>query len=218
MEQKIFVAGFGGQGVVVAGNILAHAALEEGKHILGMVSYGVEVRGGASHSFVIISDQEIDCPIINEATLGFVLSQEAYEKFKTVTRKDGVLFVDSSQVHTLDRKNTTGHIIEIPATQLARDMGNEKVTNMIMLGAAIEKTGIVQMVNTITVLGKVFKGLRKDLIYVNEKALWAGAELMRQKILDNGKALSSLASLRETFGRIISRIVSRDGKVSSKPD
>ena len=86
MEEKIFVAGSGGQGVIVAGNILAHAALEEGRHILGMVSYGVEVRGGASHSFVIISDQEIDCPIIDEATLGFALNQAAYEKFKTKTR------------------------------------------------------------------------------------------------------------------------------------
>ncbi|HNX68466.1 MAG TPA: 2-oxoacid:acceptor oxidoreductase family protein [Candidatus Omnitrophota bacterium] len=216
MEQKIFVAGFGGQGVVVAGNILAHAALEEGKHILGMVSYGVEVRGGASHSFVIISDEEIDCPIINEATLGFVLSQEAYEKFKTTTRKDGVLFVDSSLVHNVDRKNTTGQVIEIPATQLAKDMGNEKVTNMIMLGAAIEKTGIVQMRHAVKVLGKVFKGLRKDLIYVNEKALWAGAELMKQKLLEEDKAPSSLESLRKTFAEIIARILPRKYKTPSE--
>jgi 2-oxoglutarate ferredoxin oxidoreductase subunit gamma len=180
MEEKVFVAGFGGQGVVVAGNILAHAALEEGRHILGMVSYGVEVRGGASHSFVIISDQEIDCPIIDEATLGFVLSQAAYEKFKTKTRADGFLFIDSSQVGNIDPAQTTGHIIEIPATHMAREIGNERVTNMIMLGAAIQKTGIVKMASAVKVLGKVFKGLRKDLIYVNEKALSTGADLMRQ--------------------------------------
>jgi len=139
IEEKIFVAGFGGQGVVVAGNVLAHAALEEGRHILGMVSYGVEVRGGASHSFVIISDQEIDCPIIDEATLGFALSQAAYEKFKTKTRADGIFFIDSSQVTEIDRKGSTGQLIEIPATQIALEIGNEKVTNMIMLGAAIQK-------------------------------------------------------------------------------
>ena len=179
IEEKIFVAGFGGQGVVVAGNILAHAALEEGRHILGMVSYGVEVRGGASHSFVIISDQEIDCPIIDEATLGFALSQAAYEKFKTKTRADGFFFIDSSQVTGIDRSGTTGQLIEIPATQIAREIGNEKVTNMIMLGAAIQKTGIVKMASAVKVLGKVFKGLRKDLIYVNEKALSVGADLMR---------------------------------------
>ncbi len=180
IEEKVFVAGFGGQGVVVAGNILAHAALEEGRHILGMVSYGVEVRGGASHSFVIISDQEIDCPIIDEATLGFVLSQAAYEKFKTKTRPDGVLFIDSTQVGNVDPAQTTGTIIQIPATQMAREIGNERVTNMIMLGAAIQKTGIVKMASAVKVLGKVFKGLRKDLIYVNEKALSTGADLMRQ--------------------------------------
>ena len=203
MEEKIFVAGFGGQGVVVAGNILAHAALEEGRHILGMVSYGVEVRGGASHSFVIISDQEIDCPIIEEATIGFVLSQEAYEKFKTTTRKAGILFVNSSKVSGIDRKHTTGRIIEIPATELARDMGNEKVTNMIMLGAAIEETGIVTMPNTVKALGKVFKGLRKDLTYVNEKALLSGAELMRQKIFEQGKSSFVLAAWRKTLGKIL---------------
>ncbi len=181
MEEKVFVAGFGGQGVVVAGNILAHAALEEGRHILGMVSYGVEVRGGASHSFVIISDQEIDCPIIDEATLGFVLSQAAYEKFKNKTRPDGILFIDSSQVGNIDPAQTSGNIIEIPATQMAREIGNERVTNMIMLGAAIQKTGIVKMSSTVKALGKVFKGLRKDLIYVNEKALSTGADLMRQR-------------------------------------
>ncbi|HOW88528.1 MAG TPA: 2-oxoacid:acceptor oxidoreductase family protein [Candidatus Omnitrophota bacterium] len=181
IEEKIFVAGFGGQGVVVAGNVLAHAALEEGRYILGMVSYGVEVRGGASHSFVIISDQEIDCPIIDEATLGFALSQAAYEKFKTKTRPDGIFFIDSSQVSNIDPAQTTGRIIEIPATQIAREVGNEKVTNMIMLGAAIQKTGIVKMASAVKILGKVFKGLRKDLIYVNEKALQVGADFMRQK-------------------------------------
>ena len=70
-------------------------------------------------------------------------------------------------------------MIEIPATQIAREIGNEKVTNMIMLGAAIQKTGIVKMSSAVKVLGKVFKGLRKDLIYVNEKALSVGADLMR---------------------------------------
>ena len=203
MEQKIFVAGFGGQGVVVAGNILAHAALEEGRHILGMVSYGVEVRGGASHSFVIVSDQEIDCPIIEEATLGFALSQEAYDKFKTMVCEDGVLFVNSSQVSNIDRKHTRGRVIEIPATELAKDMGNEKVTNMIMLGAAIEETGIVQMSNAIKVLGKVFKGLRKDLIYVNEKALLSGAELIRQKIFEEGKSSAVLQAWRKVLTKVL---------------
>ena len=81
MEEKIFISGFGGQGVVLAGNILAYAALEEGKNILGMVSYGAEMRGGASSSSVIISDDEIDSPIIEEATIGILMSQEAYNKY-----------------------------------------------------------------------------------------------------------------------------------------
>ncbi len=182
MEERIFVAGFGGQGVVVAGNILAHAALVENRFVLGMVSYGVEVRGGASHSFVIIADHEIDCPIIEKATLGFALNQAAYNKFKTKTDSKGLFFVNSSQVTKVDKieDGATGRIIEIPATQMALEIGNEKVTNMIMIGAAIEKTGVVKLENAIKVLGKVFKGLRKELIYVNEHALSVGANFVKK--------------------------------------
>lgn len=203
MEEKIFVAGFGGQGVVVAGNILAHAALEEGRYILGMVSYGIEVRGGASHSFVIISDQEIDCPIIEEATIGFALSQEAYERFREFPRKDGIFFIDSSQVTSVDYPNTRGRVIELPAAALAKEMGNEKVANMIMLGAAIEETRIVKLSSAIKVLGKVFKGLRKDLIYVNEKALFVGTELIRQKILEHPQGPSSSAEWSAALKKIL---------------
>ena len=81
METKIFISGFGGQGVVLAGNILAYAALNENKKIMGMVSYGAEMRGGASSSSVIISEDEIDCPIIEKADISIILSQEAYNKF-----------------------------------------------------------------------------------------------------------------------------------------
>jgi 2-oxoglutarate ferredoxin oxidoreductase subunit gamma len=118
--------------------------------------------------------------------------------------EDGILFVNSSQVVDIDRKHTRGKIIAIPATDLAKEMGNEKVTNMIMLGAAIEKTGIVKIASAIKVLGKIFKGLRKDLIYVNEKALLAGAEIMRQKVLEEGMSASPLDACISLFRKIIS--------------
>jgi 2-oxoglutarate ferredoxin oxidoreductase subunit gamma len=205
MEQKIFVAGFGGQGVVVAGNILAHAAIAEGKYVLGMVSYGVEVRGGASHSFVIISEEEIDSPIVDEAVLGFALSREAFEKFKNKMNPGGTLFVDSSQVTALDRKAVSCSAVALPATLLARDLGNEKVANMIMIGAAIERTRIVQMPHVIRAIGHVFKGLQKELVYINERALTAGAELMRRKEFAPGARPLPDEDVRVLFSQLLSK-------------
>ncbi|MFZ5802232.1 MAG: 2-oxoacid:acceptor oxidoreductase family protein [Candidatus Omnitrophota bacterium] len=177
MEEQIFIAGFGGQGVVLAGNLLAHAAMIEGKHILGMVSYGAEMRGGASHSFVIISNEEIDCPIIDRATIGFALSQEAYDKFRNKTRDDGILFVNSSEVLRIEPKKTSGEIVLIPASQIAKEMGNAKVANMIMIGAMLARTGILKLDSAKKALAKVFRNEKKSLLYINEQALQAHSRL-----------------------------------------
>ena len=177
MEEKILIAGFGGQGVVLAGNVLAYAAIEEGKNILGMVSYGAEVRGGASNSSVIISDEEIDCPMIEEASITIILSQQAYDKFKSKTKKNGFMFVNTSEVK-VDEKSDDIETIEIPATDIATDMGNPKVANLIMVGALIQKTKIIEKDSIISALNKVFAGRRKNLIYINELAFKKGMELI----------------------------------------
>lgn len=176
MEEKIFIAGFGGQGVVLAGNVLAYAALSEGKNILGMVSYGAEVRGGASNSSLIISDNEIDCPLIEEASIVIILSQEAYDKFQSKVKENGFLFVNSSEVK-LEKKRDDVKIFEIPATKIATDMGNVKVANLVLIGAVIEKTETIKKENVIAALNKVFSGKRKNLIYINECAIRKGIEL-----------------------------------------
>jgi 2-oxoglutarate ferredoxin oxidoreductase subunit gamma len=178
MEEKIFIAGFGGQGVVLAGNVLAYAALREGKNILGMVSYGAEMRGGASNSSVIISDEEIDSPIIDKSTITIVLSQEAYDKFHSKTKKGGFLFINSSEVKQ-DKKAEGVKTFEIPATETAKDMGNVKVANLVLVGAVIEKTGILNKESVMATLSKVFSGKRKNLIYINECAIKKGIELAK---------------------------------------
>lgn len=178
MEEKIIIGGFGGQGVVLAGNILAYAALDEGKKILGMVSYGAEMRGGASSSSVIISDQEIDCPVIDEATLIMALSQEAYEKYAKKLKSGGQLFIDSSQVELIDKRDDVS-IIKIPATETAKNMGNEKVANIILLGALIKKTKIIKKESIIKAFEKTFSGKKKNLLYINQSALTKGMELVK---------------------------------------
>ena len=167
MEEKIFIAGFGGQGVVLAGNVLAYAA------ILGMVSYGAEMRGGTSNSSVIISDEEIDCPIIEESTITIVMSQEAFDKFKSKTKKGGIMLVNASEVK-VGSKPEGVEIVEIPATEIANEIGNVRVANLVMIGALVKKTNIVGKESITSVLNKVFSGPRKNLIYINELALKKG--------------------------------------------
>ncbi len=177
MEEKVFIAGFGGQGVVLAGNVLAYAALTEGKNILGMVSYGAEMRGGASSSSVVISEDEIDCPIIEKSTITIVLSQEAYDKFKLKTAKGGILFVNISEIK-LDSDADSSNIVKIPATEIATEIGNPKVANLIMVGAVVQKTKVVKKESIISALNKVFSGSRKNLVYINELALRKGMSLI----------------------------------------
>jgi 2-oxoglutarate ferredoxin oxidoreductase subunit gamma len=182
-EERIFISGFGGQGVVLAGNILAYAALDEGKSILGMVSYGAEMRGGASSSSVIISDEEIDSPIIEEASIGLIMSQEAYIKYNKKVQKGGILFVNSSEVDITNKRDDI-LIIEVPATELSKEMGNVKVANMIMVGALIAKTKIVKKESVIRALGKPFSGKKRSLIYINESALKKGMDLINNQPLN----------------------------------
>jgi len=182
-ETKIFIAGFGGQGVVLVGNIIAYAAMNEGKKILGMVSYGAEMRGGASSSSVIISEDEIDSPIIDEADILICLSKEAYSKFKDKIKKNGFLFIDSSKVNECeDKKNCS--IINIPATEIAKEMGNIMVANIVMLGALIEKTKILKIESVLGALKKPFSGEKRNLIYINESALKAGIDLIKSDKVD----------------------------------
>ena len=176
MEKKIFIAGFGGQGVVLAGKVLALAALKENKNVLGMVSYGAEMRGGASNSSIIISDDEIDCPIIDEADIVIALSQEAYDKFKLKVKKDGLLFVNSSDVN-VDKEDIDAKVIEIPTTGIAKDMGNVKVANLLWVGVVLEKTKMIKVESAVSALNEVFSGTKKDLLYINELALKKGIEL-----------------------------------------
>ena len=178
MEHKIFIAGFGGQGVVLAGKVLALAALKEGKNILAMVSYGAEMRGGASNSSIIISDEEVDCPIIDKADIVIVLSQEAYDKFQSKVKKDGLLFVNSSEVD-VDKKREDIKIVQIPTSEIAKEMGNIRVANLFWVGAVIEKRKIIKVESAVSALNDVFTGARKDLIYINELALKKGIELAK---------------------------------------
>ncbi len=177
MEQKITIAGFGGQGVIMLGNLLAYAAVYDGKHTTNMASYGAEMRGGTANSTTIISDREIMSPVVEKPNIIIVMSQQSLDKFEPKVAANGIIFFDSSLIKRKAQCKDVA-VVEVPATDIANELGNVKVANMVMLGAFIKKTNLLS-------LGAVKKALKKmleskqSLVEINEKAIERGMSHVR---------------------------------------
>jgi len=174
---KSFFAGFGGQGVLSMGLILAHAAMREGKHVTYLPAYGAEVRGGTAHCTVAIGDEEIASPVASEPEYLVVMNQPSVEKFQNFICSGGTMFINTTLVAQMPNRGDI-EITEIPATALAEEMKNIHSTNMIMLGAFIKGTGLVtlKMVQNST---EEFFGGRKKLIPGALTALTKGYEYLQ---------------------------------------
>lgn len=179
MEQKIIIAGFGGQGVVLAGNVLAQTALAENKQVAAMVSYGAEVRGGTANCTIIISDHEIASPVVDNPTTAIILNQPSLDKFENEVVKNGLIVLNSSLIERNVKRNDV-KVLKIPATDLANELGNVRVANLILLGAFIRKTNILDLNKVIETLPKAFPKDKQDLVEINRKALKKGADLVNE--------------------------------------
>ncbi|MHB1315668.1 MAG: 2-oxoacid:acceptor oxidoreductase family protein [Christensenellales bacterium] len=177
MNQQLIIAGFGGQGVLSMGQLLAYAGMLEGKNVSWLPSYGPEMRGGTANCHVIISDSPVGSPLVTEATAAIVMNKPSLDKFESAVIPGGLLLVNSSLI---DRKSIRNDIetVYIPANDLAVEMNNEKVANMIILGAYLKKTQIVQAESVLESLKKVLGPGKEKLIPVNREALSKGASLV----------------------------------------
>lgn len=136
MERMIF-AGFGGQGIMVMGKILAYAGMLEGKNVTWLPSYGPEMRGGTANCNVVVSEKEVASPIVTKATTVVVMNKPSMEKFEKRVATGGILFVNSSLIDVKSTR-TDIDVYYIPATELAEELGDIEAANMILLGA-VEK-------------------------------------------------------------------------------
>ena len=132
---EIICSGFGGQGILVAGMILADAGMEQGKQVSWYPSYGFEMRGGAANCDIKISDEEIPSPYCNEPDIVYTLNEAAVEKYESKLKPGGILLVNSSLVPEGRAYRSDIRVIKVPATDIASEMGNPKGTNIVMLGA-----------------------------------------------------------------------------------
>ena len=147
MRKEILLGGFGGQGLILAGILFAESAVvEEGKNATHNQSYGIEARGGACKSEVIISDDEVNFAEIDNPDILLSMSQDAANKFSSTVRNEGVIIMDSVYVKEVPSLNETIKIYEIPITDIARnDLGREILANVVALGALSKITGLITL-------------------------------------------------------------------------
>lgn len=177
MLHEIIIAGFGGQGVMSMGQLLAYSGMVEDKHVSWLPSYGPEQRGGTANVSVIISDEPVGSPVISQPSTAIVLNKPSFEKFEPMIRPGGVLIVNSSLVENKSNRDDIT-VIDVPATDLANELGEGKIANTIILGAFLAKSNAVSPNSVIESLKKVLPERRHNLIPVNEKALEKGASLI----------------------------------------
>ena len=175
MTTKIIIAGFGGQGIILTGKLLAYSAMREGKEVTHFPSYGAEMRGGTCNCSVIISDNDIASPVVSEPDVALVFNQPSKNKFEPKCKNNSKIILNKSLINDeVGRNDVDSYYVD--ATNIADKLGNTRATNMVMLGAFAKATNIVKLDTMIEALNDVISSRNKALIEVNAKALKEGFE------------------------------------------
>ncbi len=174
----MILAGFGGQGVMSMGQLIAYSGMLEGKEVSWMPSYGPEMRGGTANCTVVVSEEVIGSPVVVEPQVVVAMNLPSLDKFESMVKPGGVLIINTSLINrTCQREDIT--VIEVPANEIANELGNSRVANMVVLGTLIAQTKVVTKDSIIESLKKVLPEHRHNLIPMNESALDKGAELSK---------------------------------------
>lgn len=179
MQHEIIIAGFGGQGVLSMGKILAYSGLMEGKEVSWFPSYGPEQRGGTANVTVILSDERISSPVLNEYDIVIVLNQPSLEKFEKSVKPNGILIYDGYGITQKPTRKDI-RIFEIDAMNTATKEGNAKAFNMIVLGGMLKTTPMVKIESVMAGLKKSLPERHHKLLPMNEKAIVQGMELIQE--------------------------------------
>lgn len=175
MYQGIKISGFGGQGVISAGYLLAQAGMMEGKEVSFFPAYGAEMRGGTANCSVVVASEEVSTPIVSTPDTAIVLNEPSLAKFEPTIKPGGLLIINSSLINSKATR-TDIKVLYVPCNQIAGELGNGKVMNMVALGAFVSATGAMSIDAIARALPKVYKKLKPEVIELNIKALKRGAE------------------------------------------
>ncbi|MEZ4599270.1 MAG: 2-oxoacid:acceptor oxidoreductase family protein [Syntrophotaleaceae bacterium] len=175
MNYDVFMAGFGGQGILLIGNLLAYAAILEGKNASFFPAYGPEKRGGSATCTVIVADGEIGSPVVGCPGNALLLNQMAMDKYFTAVKPGGRVLINTSLMEDRGYSRQDLEILPMPANKLAMDVGDVRLVNMIMLGAFVEMSGIVRPATLKEALDGILPERNKKFIPANMQALDCGA-------------------------------------------
>ena len=174
MQSEVQFAGFGGQGIMLSGKILAQAAMEEGFEVVWIPSYGPEMRGGTAYCTVVIGDQPIGSPIIRNPQHLVAMNRPSLEKFAPMVRPGGIIFINSSIISISSQRSDVDELT-VPVIDIAKSIGNVKAANIVALGAFVARSGILDMASVEASVKYEF-AQKEKFIPLNLKALAEGAK------------------------------------------
>ena len=175
MLVKTVFSGFGGQGVLMMGYLLALAGMREDRHVTYLPAYGAEVRGGTANCTVVVSSEEIASPIASSPEYAVVMNYPSMLKYQNSVKANGIMFLNSDLIEERPSRPDL-QIVEVPANSLAHELGNDRALNIVMIGAFVQKTGAVKLETMEAAVVEVLSGKNKKVVEVNKRALIRGAE------------------------------------------
>ena len=182
MHEEIVISGFGGQGVLFAGQLLAYGGVADGLHVTWIPSYGPEMRGGTAHCEVVISSEAIGSPLIAHPTTAIILNTPSMEKYEPLIKPGGVLLLDLSLVPAHTAREDIREIA-LPAKEIATQLGMPQAANMVLLGALLAATGVVSIETLEQVLKDKLGGRHAGTLEANKRALRCGFVSMNEPVL-----------------------------------
>jgi len=174
MHESVIMAGFGGQGILLMGQLLCWAGMQEGLGVTWMPSYGPEMRGGTANCTVMLSSERIGSPVTRHPSSLVAMNRASLDKFEDAVKPGGLLVINSSLVER-DLKRSDIKVFRVPANKIAEETGTLQVANMAALGAYVGAKGIVSLESVMAGLRRMIPEHRKELLAVNETALRQGA-------------------------------------------
>lgn len=172
-SRTLFCAGFGGQGVMVLGQLVAYAGIDEGRFVTWMPSYGPEMRGGTANCTVVVSDSEIGSPFVSKADVVITFNQPSLDKYESIVKPGGTL-IYNSDISKYDKPRGDINVIAVSASSLAHEVGNDKALNIVMLGALVELSDVIGDETAVKVIREKLGAKKPQYLESNLKAFEQG--------------------------------------------
>jgi 2-oxoglutarate ferredoxin oxidoreductase subunit gamma len=179
LYEEVIIAGFGGQGIILAGKLLAQTAMKNGNDVTYMPAYGAEMRGGTANSMVIVSDNPIASPMVSKPNSLIAMNKASLNKFAPRVKGGGLVILNSSLIDIEPEVDETIDVLAVPADEIAVELGNQKCANMVAMGAYLQKRGLFGPDAAAVCLADVLAARYHKTLPVNSEALQRGAEFAK---------------------------------------